>query len=49
MRGLAWSIMVVVACAAVQGSAEEFGRPAAATTTVCTVSGTGAADALDGT
>src|SRR6478752_4533464 len=49
MRGLAWSIVVVASCAALQGSAEEFGRPAAATTTVCTISGTGAADQLDGT
>jgi len=49
MRGLAWSIVVVVSCAALQGSAEEFGRPAAANTTVCTISGTGAADQLDGT
>src|SRR6185437_13028588 len=49
MRGLAWSIVVVASCAALQGSAEEFGRPAAATTTVCTISGIGAADQLDGT
>ena len=49
MRGLAWSIVVVVLFAALQGSAEEFGRPAAAATTVCTISGTGAADQLDGT
>jgi len=49
MRGLAWSIVVVVSFAALQGSAQEFGRPAAATTTACTVSGTGAADQLVGT
>lgn len=48
MRGLAWSIVVVVSCAALQGSAEEFGRPAAAHTTVCTISGTDAADELEG-
>jgi peptidoglycan/xylan/chitin deacetylase (PgdA/CDA1 family) len=49
MRGLAWSIAVVLACVALQGSGEEFGRPAAAHTTVCTISGTDAADVLDGT
>jgi peptidoglycan/xylan/chitin deacetylase (PgdA/CDA1 family) len=49
MRGLAWSIVIVVSFAALQGSAAKFGRPAAADTTVCTVSGTGAADQLVGT
>src|SRR6478735_5358555 len=49
MRGLAWSIVVVVSCAALQGSGEEFGRPAAADPTVCTISGTDSADELNGT
>ena len=50
MRGLAWSIAVVVSCAALGGgSGEEFGRPAAADATVCTISGTDAADELNGT
>lgn len=39
MRGLAWSIAVVVSCAALQGSAEEYGRAAAADTSICPVSG----------
>jgi len=49
MRGLAWSIAVVVSCAALQGSAEEYGRAAAADMPACTVLGTDAADDLDGT
>jgi hypothetical protein len=48
MRGLAWSIVVVVSFAAL-GSAQEFERPAAATTAACTISGTGGADQLVGT
>jgi peptidoglycan/xylan/chitin deacetylase (PgdA/CDA1 family) len=49
MRGAALSIVVVLSCAALQSSAEETVQPAAADTTVCTVSGTDAEDDLAGT